>query len=247
VKIIFVFLLTLLSPTSWAIDAVHDLSEVELLPSYCKGTLQIRMISNDPKPFAEYVAIYGDPFNYLHHYCWALNSENNLYKIEQDYLKKSELISILGNLQYVLDRSPLSFSLLPDIFISKARILFKMDKDTEALGVLFKLSLIKPGYAPTYAQLGDYYQRIGHNNDAIKMYEQGLHNTNKANAAFFIWKIRKLDKNFKAPLINAAQTALPKQDTSAPATESPSANPYDEAAQNPAKDQTSNPYCRFCP
>ena len=264
-RVVYLLLLALFSPASWAIDAVQDISELTLLPTYCKGTLQIRSISNDPKPIADYLALYGEAYIHMDHYCWALNSENKLPRIHDDNYRKSELISILGNIQYVLDRAPLTFILIPDIYISKARILLKMDRDVDAVGVLFKLTQIKPGYGPAYAQLGDYYQRIGDKHNAIKFYELGLINTNKANSKFFIKKIKKIDPAYKAPPVKD----IPKMDSSLQNTDQlikdsavsappnlPEQSPQATPASPPIRDGTAppanqpakpNPYCRFCP
>lgn len=231
--------LMLFSPASGAIEAVEDISELTLLPTYCRGTQQIRTISNDPKPFEEYVAIYGEAYHHLHHYCYALNSENKLPKIHDERYKQSELISILANIQYVLDRAPLTFSLIPDIYLSKARVLFKMERDVEAVGVLFKLTRIRPDYGPAYAQLGDYYQRIGDKHSALKFFEQGLINGVQANAEFFIRKIKKIDKTYKIPPIKSPPKAA-EADTPAPAI-APASAPEASNQEKP------NPYCRFCP
>jgi tetratricopeptide (TPR) repeat protein len=259
-KTICLLFFALFSQASWARGEVHDLSEVELLPTYCKGTDQIRMITNDPKSIAEYAAIYGEAYKHLHHYCWALNSENKLSRMRNDYEKQSEMTYILHNVQYVLDRAPLSFSLIPDMYITKARILFKMEQDVEAIGALFKLTQIRPGYGPGYAQLGDYYQRIGDRSNAIKFYQLGLINTNKANAQFFTRKIRKIDQHYQAPAIERAADK-PLQNTGQLIDESTGKVPPDSPEQTPApatpvaprattgQDQAEkpNPYCRFCP
>jgi len=107
-----------------------------------------------------------------------LNTENHLDKMD-DYTRKNQLGSMLGNIKYVLDQALPTFPLLPEIYISKARILFKFHSDAEAVDVLFKLTQMKPSYALAYAQLGDYYQRVGDKSNAIKYYEQGLINTDK--------------------------------------------------------------------
>lgn len=266
-RVVYLLLLALFSPASWAgvYGEVENLSELALLPTYCKGTQQVRLISNDPKPIADYVALYGEAYIHTHQYCWGLNKENKLPGIRDENHRKNQMITILENFQYVLDRAPLTFTLLPDIYISKARILFKMERDVDAVGVLFTLTQIKPGYSPAYAQLGDYYQRIGDKHNAIKFYELGLINTNKENSKFFIKKIKKIDPAYKAPPIKdipkidsslqntdqlikdsavSAPPNLPDQTLQAtpasPPTRDGNASPADQA-------EKPNPYCRFCP
>jgi len=268
------FILIISSSLAWA-DAVRDKAELDLLPTYCRGTQQIRWISNDPKSLKEYVALYGEPFMHLHQYCWGLNGENNASKIRDGYYRQRKLESSLSEIQYSLDNSPPTFSLLPEMYLSKARVLFKLERNVEAVEALSRATQLNADYSPAYAQLGDYYQRIGDWRNAIKTFEQGYLNTNRANADFFIWKIRKLDKNYKIPsdrishkvpelpndtqpndsqseqLIGASAVNVPANQptpTQPPAPPSPP-NSTGSEAQNPMVDQTSkpNPYCRFCP
>jgi tetratricopeptide (TPR) repeat protein len=257
-KPICLLFFALFSPASWAVGVhgeVEDLSELALLPTFCKGTQQIRAISNDPKPLAEYQAIYGDTYVHLHHYCWALNTENQLPKIRDEHYRQSQLNSVLTNIEYVAHLAPPDFSLLPEIYISKARILFKLERDVKALAVLFQLTQMRPDYGPAYAQLGDFYQRIGDRRNAIKYFEQGLTNSNRGNAAFFIKKIKELDKNHKIPPLQDIPEAevsvqhpesliegsgVPTTQADQPAS-SPPVGSAAEQAENP------NPYCRFCP
>lgn len=244
-RLILLLFLTISCPSARAINAIQDISELALLPTYCRGTQQIRTISGDTKPLEEYVAIYGEAFLHLQHYCWALSGENKLPKMRDENQRQSERISILGNIQYVLDRSPLNFSLLPEMYISKARILFKMDRDVEAIGVLFKLTQLRPDYGPAYDQLGDYYQRIGDKRSAIATYEQGILNSPKDNTAFFIKKIRKLDKNYK--IRQPKERPAMKQAVQQPADVPAAASAPADTAPPAEPEKKPNPYCRFCP
>ena len=265
-RIITILFFVLLSPAAWAIGPngeITDSSELAALPAYCRGTMFTRDVSHDPRSIAEYQAIYGASFIHLHHYCWALNAENYRNK-NQGGLGGN----ILGNIDYVLKNSPLTFSLLPDIYITKSRVLFKMGRDTDALGILSKLIEIKPDYALAYAQLGKYYAHVNDKSKAIRYYEQGLINTNKKNADFFIFQIKKLDDNYKIPITNdpvktekSGQNSLPDQTTQEDNNRTSLvqplstrvapdlSTPHDTTIPKPAEDKATkpNPYCRFCP
>ena len=258
-RIIFILFFILVTPAAWAMKPggeIEDLSELSALPAYCKGTQLTRAVSHDPKPIEEYVAIYGHAYTHLHHYCWALNAENH---------KNSDINSILGNIQYVIERAPLTFALLPEIYITKARILFKAKRDTDALATLLQLTQIKPDYAAAYAQLGDYYQKVGDKSSAIRYYEQGLIKTNQKNADFFIFKIKKLDNNYQIPPVAPHAEAEKSAQDSTPAhpleisngnsssnlpDQTPASAPMPESTEKSSPtEQTAkpNPYCRFCP
>jgi tetratricopeptide (TPR) repeat protein len=222
---------------------IQEIEELTLLPDYCKGTQVTRSISGDTRPYSEYIAAYGATYIHMHHYCWALNAENKLSQIREKHHKLSELNSILDNIQYVLNRAPQNFPLLPEIYLSKARILFKLERDVEAVKVLFKLTRIRPEYSPTYAQLGDYYQRIGDKVNAIKTYEWGLINSHGKNTTFFLNKIIKLDNSYHPPPTTKRTVNQPDTIPDLPASAA-SAAPPPPLANQPDKP---NPYCRFCP
>lgn len=225
---------------------IENTSELAELPAYCSGTLLTRSVSHDPKSIEEYQAIYGESYLHLHHYCWALNGENHLGKMTGTQ-KISAFSVILNNIGYILAKAPPTFSLLPDIYITKARVLFKANRDSEALDTLFQLTQLRPGYSPAYQQLGEYYQRIGKETEAIKFYELGLSNTsNQKNIDFFLWKIRKLNKEYIFQPHSAVQAASDEPATPAVA---PTSNEPDNTVQMPptTPEKKPNPYCRFCP
>lgn len=270
---IFLLVLIIFSSSARA-DQVESLSELALLPTYCRGTQVIRAISKDPTPIDQYVAIYGEAYRHLHHYCWALNAENKALRIRDDYLRRSKLTYALEDYKYFLDRAPPTFSLLPEIYTSRARVLFTLKRDVEAVRDLVKVIELKPDYGPAYARLSDYYQRVGDKSNAIKILEQGISNTNNDNnVTFFIRKLEELGKTYQGTLGSALQKedesahdkkpsdltekkesagnaqASPPDQTSLPATSSTENITPDRAGQNTPADQQAkpNPYCRFCP
>jgi len=145
-----------LSTSIWA-GPVKSNSELALLPYYCRGTWQIREVSQDPKTLEEYVVIYGHSYYHLHHYCWALNAENQALRASDANARITTLDYALKDIQYTLNGSDPNFVLLPEIYASKARILFKLDRSVEAVGALYKAIEIKSDYTLAYARLADYF------------------------------------------------------------------------------------------
>lgn len=241
---------------------IETAAELAPLPSYCKGTLVTRYTIPDPRPLKDYVAIYGRSFNDTHHYCWALNQENHLDKLSGS--GGGALYGpIMNNIKYVLDQAQDSFSLLPEIYMTKARVLFKFNNNAEAIEALLKLIQIRPAFAPAYAQLGDYYQRKNDRANATKWFEQGLIQTSKRNAEYFIWKLKKLDSNYTPPAdvleamkkpeeqesaaTNASGIAGDDTSASAPAASSAAESSPPDTAPVQNDTERPNPYCRFCP
>lgn len=261
-NLILALLLSLPVATAWAMGPhgeIENNAELAGMPSYCKDTLVTRFTLADPKPLQDYIALYGQMFNHLHHYCWALNQENQMEKLGLS-AKTALYGPIMSNFQYILSKTPDDHALLPEMYLSKARILFKYNNNAEAIETLLSLIRIRPTYARAYAQLGDYYQRRKERDNAIKWYERGLTETNARNAEFFLWKLRKLDSSY-TPSAEIAQAieahkqqesaAQAKSEADAKGSQSAPVQPDESPAAStvPAENNSArtNPYCRFCP
>lgn len=243
-------------------DEVKTQSELIMLPPYCSGTQIIRNISKDPRPIAEYIAMYGNTYSHLHHYCWALNTENNAWKTSDRYLRKSKLGYALGDIQYVLDHAEPGFVFLPDIYNTRARILFSLQRDAEAVAALKKAIELKPDFVTPIARLSDYYMDHGDKARAIKTLEEGIDNTE--NAKTLLKKLKKLGKTYQGTPGHARKKEAPIDEPSATITIPPNQEMNDGAAASgnpeapagtpsqtpPISDDSkppNNPYCRFCP
>jgi len=172
-------------------DQVENARELATLPAYCRGTQVIRSISHDPVPIETYIKRYGQAYSHLHHYCWALNSENKAYTILDKQQRNSKLFYALGDIDYVIERSPPTFVLLPEIYTGKARILFKLDRAPEAVGTLYKALQLKPDYWPASIRLSDYYKKQGDIKNARTILEKALEKTPKSKA--LMKRIAELD------------------------------------------------------
>ncbi|WP_200158413.1 hypothetical protein [Allochromatium vinosum] len=124
-------LLLAFSSSAYAIEVTSP-AELIGLPAYCRCTLLIRDISHDPTPCSMYEK-FGPTFGHLHHYCWALNTENHVTR-ENPSDGQFWLRTAIGDIDYVIkqNRDP-NFILLPEIYTSKARILFKLDQPSDAI------------------------------------------------------------------------------------------------------------------
>lgn len=240
-------LLILFSSSTWA-DAVRTQTELAMLPPYCRGTQQVRDISNDPVSLYQYMQMYGQSYGHFHHYCWALNSENKANAMFNKSAHDFELGNALRDIGYVLKNSSPDFIFLPDVYNSQARILFELHRDSEAVLALEKAIELKPGYVPAVARLSDYFARIGDKAKAIKTLETGIDNTE--NAGGLIKKLAALGVTYQGTPGSAIKKEEPVKEVPPAASPDvasppPSATPGD-AAQAGSK-PANNPYCRFCP
>lgn len=228
-----------------AADQVENQAELALLPDFCRGTQLIRTISRDPKPIADYLAIYGKPYYHLHHYCWALNAENKAVRISDKYLRESKLTYALSDIKYSLDRSDPGFVFLPEIYNTQARILFALRRDPEAVVALNKAIEAKPDYVPAYFRLSDYFVDKGNKAEAIKILEQGIDYTEQANA--LIKRLAKLGKTYEGVPGNKRPKEVPAEEV-APSKLPPQMEGGDGKTPAQSADQAAKgAYCRFCP
>lgn len=254
------FIALVLSSSVAIADQVETQSELAMLPPYCSGTQLIRNISKDPKPIEEYIAMYGNTYSHFHHYCWALNTENNAWKTNDKFLRKSKLGYALGDIQYVLDRAEPGFVFLPDIHNTRARILFSLQRDAQAVAALKKAIELKPDFVTAIARLSDYYADHGDKASAIKTLEDGIDNTENANT--LLKKLKKLGKTYQGTPGHARKKAVPNDAPLAttppaqinptqanPANSEPNASPekIEEKPLTGDSKPANNPYCRFCP
>lgn len=158
-------------------DQVVTLLELAALPEYCRGTQLINKLSGDSGPdlYNHYRKILGKTYHHLHHYCWALNTENRVATISDRWYAQSQLrSSAMGDINYVLERAEPGFKLLPEIYSTKARILFKLQQDADARAVLQQAIKADPKYVPAYTRLSDSFVDAGDKDSAIAILKQGI-------------------------------------------------------------------------
>lgn len=266
----FLFLaLALLTAPAWA-DPVKDMAELAMLPQYCRGTQTIREISKDPVPINHYVEMYGHAYTHLHHYCWALNAENNAARM-RGRSRLAKLSDSLGDYNYVLRLAPQDFVFLPDIYTSRSRVFFALKRDADAVKDLYKAIELKADYHRAYARLSDYYQTIGDKHKAIQILKNGLNNTRNENSvAVLTRKLGKLGATYQGTPGSALQKDIQPALENKPSDKTESVNKGQAATPDlttssapPPKENTTtdlpqketptvepakpNPYCRFCP
>jgi len=248
----FALIISIIAMSELASADIKSIADVARLPPYCSGTQSIRNITKDPRPINDYIAIYGTPFIHLHHYCWALDRESTSWRVRDKTARDSQLRYALGDIQYVLDRSTPDFMLLPEILNTKARILFSLRRDGEAVAALNQAINTKNDYVEAYIQLSDYYVKRGDKTQAVKLLEQGIENTENANK--LIKRLEKLGKSYQGtPGSARAQKETPRMtETKTETTEIVNTPVEPASATAPTPDQVqspppNNPYCRFCP
>jgi tetratricopeptide (TPR) repeat protein len=262
--------LCLTPQVTWAIQVTNK-EELKLLPDFCKGTQLIREVSGDPTPFTHYGQIYGADFQHLHHYCWALNTENK-YRRNPNQLYFGFLDEAIGDLDYVLTQSKdPNFFIIPDAHLAKARIYLLQKQKGKAVTSALEAIAKKPDFVRAYTFISDLYEDMGQKANAIKTLESGLKKVPDSKPM-----LRRLTRlggtppkpdtqdqpSASVPASPSPTDAAPPQETSTSAATSaptttqsiadapelpPAAAPEPQDAPAAVTQDPDNPHCRFCP
>lgn len=156
----------------------YDPRELALLPRYCYFTQVFRQIApggNDKQEIEAWYAALGDTYHHLHHYCWGLMKTNRAVLLARDRrVRDFFLHDALGEYEYVIDRSPANFVLLPEMLTKRGENLLLLGRAPLAILDLERAVEIKPDYWPAHAKLADHYKAIGDAHKARLQLEAGL-------------------------------------------------------------------------
>jgi tetratricopeptide (TPR) repeat protein len=155
-----------------------DAREVALLPEYCKYTQTYREHvpgGRDPARIAHWYEVMGPPFHTMHHYCNGLIRTNRAMLLARTrQVRKYYLESSIGEFDYVLQRAPADFVMLPEIYTKKGENLLRLGMIGEGLNALERAIELKPDYWPPYAVLGDHFKQTGERAEALEWIKKGL-------------------------------------------------------------------------
>jgi tetratricopeptide (TPR) repeat protein len=152
--------------------------EMQLLPPYCRYSEYFRHVLPDgynPTQTQHWRDMMGAPFNHIHHYCFGMIKTNRamFWTVEQHY-RTFYLRDAIKEFDYVLERVPKDFVLVPEILTKRGENLVRLGQGPIAVLDFEKAIDTNPGYWPPYAQLSDYYAKSGDVDKARKTLEDGL-------------------------------------------------------------------------
>jgi tetratricopeptide (TPR) repeat protein len=155
-----------------------DPREIYQLPMFCKYTQIYRKHvpgGNNPAEIERWTALMGDTFRHMHHYCWALQTSNRAaFESTTREEKIRWLTDSIGDLDYVIQRAPLDFPMLPDVLSKKGDVLIRLDRAGEGMLEFQRAIKVKPEYWQAYAAMSDFYKETGQIAKAREWLEKGL-------------------------------------------------------------------------
>lgn len=153
-----------------------DAREVRLLPPYC---IYSQYFSWKYRPDEEekkrWEVALGRTFIAIHHYCFGLMKTHRalfLTKTKQNrdyYLRDS-----LKEFDYVIERAPDDFVLLPEILTKKGENLVRLGRGSFAVFDFERAATLNPKFWPPYAHLADYYKSTGEMDKAREVLNKGM-------------------------------------------------------------------------
>ena len=162
-------------PESWR---AYDPREVALLPNYCKYTQEFRARvqgGGDLDELARWRSVMGETFEHMHHYCWGLMKTNRGQLLARDQqTRRFYIADAVGEFNYVIERAPPDFIMLPEILTKKGENLIRVGQGPLGMVELERAAELKPDYWPPYALMSDYYKDAGNVPKARDLLERGL-------------------------------------------------------------------------
>jgi tetratricopeptide (TPR) repeat protein len=156
----------------------YDPREVALLPPYCKYTQLFREKvpgGGNVEEGQRWQALLGPTFFAMHHYCWGLMKANRGMLLARNELARTTYLSYsIPEFDWVIERAPADFLLLPEVLTKKGEVLIRLGKGPIALVSLERAAELKPDYWPPYAHMSDYYKSAGNTAKAREVLKQGL-------------------------------------------------------------------------
>jgi len=169
---------TLLLPVRLEAQIQYGAQQVAMLPPYCKYTLLFRDNvpgGNNPAEIERWTKIMGSTFRNMHHYCWGMMATNRAKFFSHTRQERMRhYFDSIGEFDYVIQRVPPDFPLLPEIFTMKGENLIQLGRGPLGILELQRAIELKPNYWPPYAAMSDYYKEIGDLAKAREWLERGL-------------------------------------------------------------------------
>jgi len=152
--------------------------EMSMLPEYCKYTMFFRDHipgASDRATVARWSAVMGPTFNHMHHYCWALMSTNRALLIARTKQERNYALNAsIPDFDYVIERAPADFSLLPEFLTKRGENLLRLERVGEGMTDIDRALSIRPNYWEAYVALSDYYRDKGDMAKGREWAEKGL-------------------------------------------------------------------------
>ncbi len=145
--------------------------EFSMLPRYC----WVKMKESDKSPEKlQFYNTLGKDYVHVHHFCAGMNFASRSLRLpnEKDriyYRKKA-----FTNFQYMIDHADQSFSLMPDVYMSRGRLYMNGPDAAMALADFQKAAELRPDLAAAYMAQADWLVKFKTKAEALAAVTEGL-------------------------------------------------------------------------
>lgn len=155
-----------------------DPREMAMVPRYCIYTQSFRDVVPGGANQAEinrWSSVMGVTFIHMHHYCAGLIVTNRAILLSRTPADRQfHLNSSIVEFDYVIQRAPQDFIVLPEILTKKGENMIRLGRAHLGIVELQRAIDLKPDYWPPYVQLSDYYKGTGDFQKAREHLENAL-------------------------------------------------------------------------
>lgn len=162
-------------------DSVYagDPREMAMVPHYCMYTQAFRDVvpgGNNPAEIERWGSLMGHAeFHAMHHYCGGLIQTNRaIFLSRTPQERQFYLRYAITEYDYVIERVPQTFKLLPEILTKKGENLIRLGQARLGVDEFQRAIDLRPDYWPPYVQLSDYYKDAGDLQKAREYLEKAL-------------------------------------------------------------------------
>ena len=188
-----------------------DSREVAMLPAYCRYTIYFRDKvpgGSNATEMTRWRDYFGPTFGTLHHHCFGIMKTNRAVLLAREALTKQfYLTDSLLEFDYVLERAPADFVLLPELLTKKGANLVLLNRGPEAVVHFERAIEARPDYWPAYGELSDFFRAVREPEKAREVLERGL--AAAPNTPALERRLSELDKARGERRPQAAGTATP--------------------------------------
>lgn len=152
--------------------------EISRLPEYCPHSITFSPRGTPDAPTDQqrhWVALMGNTFWAIHHYCWALVNVNRAERGGLSPADRRYLFQwAIQDCYYVVNLATPDFPLMPEILTRIGNYYVEMDRVIEAMEHFERAKAIKSDYWPPYVGLANINLRLGRKNVAIDILNSAI-------------------------------------------------------------------------
>lgn len=150
-------------------------NEWAFLPPYCPDTNQFGKYGQNSPNAPKWVAVMGQTFWDLHHYCFGILKFERAQRREYPpVIRDGLLTSALGEFAYVIRAMPPNYVLAPEIYTYVGRTYLLKGDPAHAEEAFGKARMQKSDYWPAYSWMALWLEHHGQRDRARAVVDEGL-------------------------------------------------------------------------